>query len=194
MIRNVPRALRFGLPVLALVLGGACHTGDKGQPPPVYPSFTLALSPVILSVPAGGGGHVPVTLTRLGGFTGIVTLTLEGAPTGVAGSGTIAAGDQSGFLTLSIAPGVAPQALDTLAVKGQSGLAECSASLHLRIAAALPPDAIPADQVQGSGVQQHAGVVQNTAIAMEGVGTRTSRDASGTVEVRHGFNPAGNPF
>lgn len=63
-------------------IAAACSSGGTDNNNPG--TIALALSPNSLSVPAGGlASTVGATLTRGGGFTGTVNLTVTGAPTGV---------------------------------------------------------------------------------------------------------------
>ena len=167
-----------------------CHGGSGGTSSVPSPSFTLSVSPASLSIPAGGGGYATVTLTRIGGFDGTVTLALDGAPPGVTGSGTIAAGAGTGQLSLLVDPTMAPQSLDALRLKGTAGSLTQMIAFRLVVAPALPPGQIRADQVQASGGIQRAGNLENAAVAQEPVGAATSKDAGGTTEVRHGFDPS----
>jgi hypothetical protein len=48
--------------------------------------FTMSMSPTTLSVPVGASGNSTVTITRTGGFSGPVTLTATGLPSGVSAS------------------------------------------------------------------------------------------------------------
>lgn len=50
------------------------------------PSYTITSTPASLAVVAGQQGTTLLNITKAGGFTGNVTLSLEGAPTGVTGS------------------------------------------------------------------------------------------------------------
>lgn len=76
-------------------------------PPPV-PSIQVALVPNAVSAAPGGSASFTVNLTRAGGFTGAVTLTAEGLPTGVTiGNATIAAGATSAQMTVNVAAGTA---------------------------------------------------------------------------------------
>src|SRR3989442_10728371 len=71
---------------LVLVAGLAVVTGcgkDGGTGPAA--DYTLSLAPAALTLVQGANGTATVTITRTN-FTGAVTLSLGGAPTGVTGS------------------------------------------------------------------------------------------------------------
>jgi subtilisin family serine protease len=54
---------------------------------PATPNFTLSISPASQTVPAtGGSAAYTVTITRSGGFTAAVTLSVSGLPAGATGS------------------------------------------------------------------------------------------------------------
>lgn len=188
MERSVRSLLRILLPGSLLVFASACHSSHGSAP---VPSFTMSVSPAAVGIPAGGGGFVTVTIARTGGFADAVNLSLEGAPVGVLGNGTVAASAQTAQLSLLVAREVAPQSLEALRVKGSSGPLTQTGTFKLVIAAPLPPGQISADFVQASGGAQRAGPMENTGLAQEPVKAGTARDASGTVEVRHGFQPSG---
>ncbi|MGE0440515.1 MAG: hypothetical protein AB7L66_21485 [Gemmatimonadales bacterium] len=77
--------------VSLVVLSAGCGSGGTGPqppappppPPPPAPSIAMSLSLSGATVANGGLVPVTVTVTRAGGYTGAVTITVEGAPTGV---------------------------------------------------------------------------------------------------------------
>lgn len=180
-----PDRLLVAVTVLTLC---ACH-GSRGSAP--APTFSLSVAPAALSIPAGGGGFATVTIVRSNGFDEAVTLSLEGAPTGVLGSGALAANAQTAQLALLVAREVAPQSLDALRVKGTAASQNRTGTFRLVVAAPLPPGQISADLVQASGGVQRGGPLENTGLAQEPVKAGTAKDASGTLEVRHDFPPSG---
>ena len=187
------RWLWVGLQCLLFISVLGCHGGGgSGTTAPPPPSFTLALSPPNLSIPAGGGGYATVTVTRISGFAEAITLSLDGAPTGVVGKGTVAGSARTGQLALLVAPDVAPQSLDTLRVKGTSASLTQTAPFRLVVAPRLPVGQIPVDLVQASGGQQRLGGMENTVVALEPVVAKTSKDALGNTDLRHGFRPSGS--
>jgi hypothetical protein len=185
-----------GLPALRSLLAGfllaalcACHLGGSSAAPP--PSFSLAVTPAALTIPAGGGGYLTVTVTRSGGFSEAVSLALEGAPAGVQGTGGIAAGAQTGQVALLTAATLTPQSLDALLVRGRAGALSQSATFKLVIAAPLAAGELSPDRVQAAGAVQRAGTTENASVAMEPTAAATS--AGGNLQVQHGFRPTGSP-
>jgi len=72
------------------------------------PDYALSLSPTALTITQGATGTSTVTITRTN-FTGAVTLSLGGAPTG--GHGIVQPGSSHGdssTLTVSVGAAVAP--------------------------------------------------------------------------------------
>jgi hypothetical protein len=86
-----------------LVGCGSSSTTPEPEPPAQTPAITLAVT--------GGGGTVlqgetatyTATITRSGGFTGAVTVAVEGLPTGATATpATIAAGSTTGAITVTV--------------------------------------------------------------------------------------------
>ena len=171
-----------------------CYQDHEPRSPSASP--LIRVTPGNLSVPAGGGGFVTVMVDRypLNPDWQVLqmpfTLTLVGAPAGILGTGTLAAGALTGTLALSVDPSVAPQTLQGLKVVASSPNLTLQASLDLTIAPPLPPGQIRVDGVQASGGLQQAGAVTNTPLALEPVVARESTDSTGVETVRHGFYPA----
>lgn len=99
-------------------------------------SFTLSASPSPASVAQGTARAVTINVTRIGGFSGLVILAVEGAPAGL----TIAlnpsvVGAGSSTLTLTAAANLAVGNY-TLTIRGQSqGVASQSVSLPVQVTA-----------------------------------------------------------
>ena len=84
-------------------------------------SFTLETDGFANTLPPGNDIRIPITITRQGGFDGVVDFEILGAPDGLSGtfSPDPASGDQS-TLTVSVAQSVAAGEY-TLSVRGTSG-------------------------------------------------------------------------
>ncbi len=120
-------------------------------------SYTLGLAPSPISVEQGASGTVDVTLTRLN-FAEVVTLSIEGAPTGVTSQFSVnpVPGNAS-VLTITVGAAVTPGDY-SLTVRGTSAsLSDVTESLTLTVTEAVgfSLDAIAAITVQqgGSGVR-----------------------------------------
>ncbi len=111
------------------------HTGDVtlDVTPQVSQSFTLSASPSSRRIRRGRGTTYSISIARSGGFTGPVTLSLSGAPSGVTGSFSPnpAAGSSS---TLSISTSrSAARGTFTLTVGGVNGALSDSTTVSLQI-------------------------------------------------------------
>src|SRR3989442_1289369 len=90
--------LRCGLVLVAgLSLAVGCAK-DGGTGPAA--DYTLSLAPTALTIVQGATGTTTVTITRTN-FSGAVTLSLGGAPTGVTGSFSPSAPTAAPTLTVS---------------------------------------------------------------------------------------------
>jgi hypothetical protein len=125
---------------VALALGStlvlaAC--GGDDEPTPPTQSFTLSVAPTTLSIQAGQTGTITPTITRSGGFTGAVQVTVTGLPTGVTASDlNIASGATTGTITLTAAASAAAgNATLTVNATGQ-GVTAQTGTVALTITAA----------------------------------------------------------
>lgn len=134
----------------AAVVG--CGGGGGGKTPTeppggggggARPAIALSLSTNSLSLAEGGSGTVTVTISRSGGYTGSVSLTLEGAPAGVTGGfqpASLASGQTSSTLTIDAAAAAAA-GQGTLTVRASgAGVDAKTATLSLTVTAAAQPD------------------------------------------------------
>jgi hypothetical protein len=132
--------LRRATLLLAGLIAAACSSGgDGGTGPGPTPTIALFLASSSASVAQGGSAQVSATLTRGGGFTGTVALTVEGAPTGVTGAVsnvTTSGGTTTALVTVTVAAATAP-GLYTLTVRGTgAGVSAATASFALTVTAA----------------------------------------------------------
>jgi len=109
-------------------------------PPPAV-DFSLAINPASLSLTAGGAGQVvSLTAKAVNGFTGTVTVTYSGLPSGVTANPS----------SLSLSPGVsknvtltasnsAASGNSTVVFKGVSGGLSHTVNLALSVSTATPP-------------------------------------------------------
>jgi len=181
--------------VAALILPmAACSGGKRDGGSRSDGAFLVQASPAGLSIPAGGGGFVTVTTTRplphVLDYQGPLALSLDGAPAGVTGSGSIAADRSTGTLALQVDASVAPQVIQALRVKATGGGAVAEVTFALTIAPPLPPGQLRADLVQASGRAQQGGTLANTPVIQEPVAATPAADAAKVVAVRHGFDPS----
>jgi hypothetical protein len=117
--------------LVALLLTLAAHGSSS-------PNFTISLNPTSLTVQQGSSGTIRLTITPQGGFTGTVSLSLVGAPSGVTLSPTSVSVTGSSpvtrNLTVSVGSGVAPGTYN-LQVRATSGSLTKTAGLSLTVTA-----------------------------------------------------------
>jgi subtilisin family serine protease len=106
----------------------ACAAGGAG--------FSLDANPSRQAVSAGGGTSYTVTITPTGGFTGSVSLSVSGLPTGTAASFTPNPVDlrtgRSSTLSVTTSPATAPDQY-TLTLTGVSGSLSRSTTVRLQV-------------------------------------------------------------
>ena len=115
-------------------------------------AFSMQVVPPILIVEHGGTGSAPIVVTELGGFTGAVTLTSSGAPSGAVVSFTInpTTGATTAQVTVSSA---VPSGKYTITVTGTSGTAVNSTNIQLVVVGvSLPSNAFGFLLENGTGV------------------------------------------
>jgi len=179
--------------VLALIpLASACSGGNSGSTSNP-PNFSITANPTSLQIPAGGSGYAVVSVVRRDGFTGPVTLSVPGLPTGVGASGTIVGGETTGYLTVAVDEHVVPQSWSVLALDGSANSLTSTTPISLSISAPLPTSSLSVDLVAASGGRQTAGNVVNTAVFMEPVTHTTERNLSQSVDNQAGFLPDAVP-
>jgi len=77
---RIQRAGRSALVTAAVLCALSC--GDDEGPVGNAGSIQLAVSPATVAAPQGQTGTVTATLTRTGGYTGAVTISVDGLPAG----------------------------------------------------------------------------------------------------------------
>ena len=132
--RSVRMRRRTLTAVLALTL--ACSDYDNGPNPPADPgSIQIAASGSVTIAPAQNGS-VTVTLTRAGGFTGDVTLTVSGLPAGI--TATVTPPQLSGVTTtatinLAVGAAVAPGAHAVTVTATGQGITQANATFQITV-------------------------------------------------------------
>ncbi len=120
------------------------------------PDFTLAASPSSVTVTAGSSASYTATVSALNGFSGSVSLTANGLPSGATASFTPAAVSGSGSSTLAVSTSATtPAGTYTLTTMGTSGSLSHITSVTLMVNAQPVPDftlsASPASQTVTAG-------------------------------------------
>jgi Bacterial Ig-like domain len=107
---------------------------------PSTPDFSLTITPSSVAIKQGLSTALDVTLNRLNGFAGDVTVTLGNPPAGLsAASLVIPAGSSTGKLNLAASANAVTGSGSTT-VKGVSGALSHSANLSWTILSAVNPD------------------------------------------------------
>jgi len=104
------------------------------------PDFTLSAGPASQTVTAGNGTGYTATVAPINGFTGTVSLSVSGLPSGAAcNTASIAGGSGSATLSCSTTISTSPGTF-TLTVTGTSGSLSHSANVSLTVNPLPPPD------------------------------------------------------
>ncbi|HEY5516610.1 MAG TPA: hypothetical protein VIK12_10440 [Pengzhenrongella sp.] len=96
------------------------------------PDFSLSVSPLARSVSRGGTATYTVTITPANGFSGSVTLSLSGQPSGSTATFTLNPATGTSTLTIKTRPSTSRQTY-TLTIKGVSGSLSHSTSASLTV-------------------------------------------------------------
>ncbi|WP_263352726.1 chitobiase/beta-hexosaminidase C-terminal domain-containing protein [Acidicapsa acidisoli] len=119
---------------LATAPGYATSTVASGAYTITVPGFTLSASPSSVSVAEGNSATSAITVTDLGGFSGSVTLSAGGLPSGVTASFAAGSGAGTQVLTLAASTSAAVNSTPvTVTVTGISGPLSATASIALTI-------------------------------------------------------------
>ena len=96
--------------------------------------FSISVSPTTLTIARGSRASTTVTITALGGFTGTITLSISGVPSGTQTRFSTTTITNSGTSTLTVGPSsTAPTGTFTLTITGTSGTLVHSTTLTLVI-------------------------------------------------------------
>jgi len=108
---------------------------------PVVGDFSVTASPASQTVTAGNGTSYTATATASGGFTGVVTWSASGLPTGAGASFSPTTVTGSGSSTMSVTTSTStPAGTYTVTITGTSGSLVHSTTVTLVVNAAPTPD------------------------------------------------------
>jgi hypothetical protein len=160
---RIQRPARERIAVVAATLALAC--GGDGGPVGNPGSIQLAVNPTTLPIQQGGSGTVTASLTRGGGFTGVVALAVTGLPTGI--TSTITPGQLSGTITTATVnvtadATVAAQTYSATVAATAQGVGQATATYQVIVTA--PPDY--SLSVVPSAVTIAAGASGNATVAI----------------------------
>lgn len=184
-------ALGPGLVVVLAGCGGPAAPAIPGPLPNPH-DFTLALSATQVTLTAGAATQLDVTVTRDAGFTDPVTLSLNGAPTGLTATFTPdGANPDLDHVTLQAAAAVVP--LDyAIAISGAAGIEQEDAPFTATV-----QDPV-SFQVQGRVVDLFRHAIANATVTIAGASATSAADGSFSIPgVQRPYNavvtfPAGN--
>ena len=100
--------------------------------------FTLAPSASSLSVKQGSSGTDTITVTETGGFTGSVTFTATGMPSGVTASFNPASSTSASVLTLTASSTATTGGPVTVTITGTSGTTKATTTIALTVVPSAP--------------------------------------------------------
>jgi uncharacterized repeat protein (TIGR03803 family) len=161
------------------------------------PNFSLSASPNSLTIPQGSNGTSTITVNPLDGFTGSVSLSASGLPSGVTAEFNPTSTMTTSVLTLT-ASATAQTGTATMTITGTSGSLSATATIMLTVT--LPEQTIYSFCAQTNctdGSQPYAGLVQGTDGklygttvygAASGAGTVFNITTNGTLKTFHSFN------
>ncbi|MEZ4589281.1 MAG: hypothetical protein R2909_23140 [Gemmatimonadales bacterium] len=124
---------------LAAGLVAACGKSEGGTGPGDNPAISISISKTSLTIQQGGSDDLVATITRSGGFSGVVNISTEGAPAGVtaaASNVTTNNGTTTGTITVAVGAAVAPGTYNLTVRASGSGVDPKTVSLTLTVTAA----------------------------------------------------------
>jgi len=156
---------------------------------PSTPSFTLSTTPATVSAQVGTSATATVQVTAQNGFSGKVTLSATGLPSGVTATfGALSSGGAS-TLTLSVSSAVAPNTY-TLSIQGVSGTLTSSVGLSLQVTG-LPGYSLKASATAVAVAPGGTGADSITVVPVNGFNAAVSLTISGLpAGVTAAFSPA----
>jgi polygalacturonase len=156
------------------------------------PDFTIAAAPSSQTVTQGSGTSYTATISALSGFTGAVTLSVSGLPSGATGSFNPTSVTGSGNSTLSVSTAsTTPAGTYTLTVTGTSGSLAHSTTATLVVSTTPAPDFTIAATPSSQTVTVGNGTTYTTTIgALNGFASTVSLSVSGLPSgATASFNP-----
>jgi hypothetical protein len=110
-------------------------------PPPSGPDFSITASPASQTVTAGAGTSYTATVAASGGFTGAVSFSVSGLPSGASATFNPTSVTGSGSSTMSVTTSAStPAGTYTLTITGTSGALSHSTTVKLVVNLVNPPD------------------------------------------------------
>lgn len=175
------RQLVWGLSAVAMLV--ACSGGDTGTPPTTNPGITLSASASSGTVARGASSTTSLTLTRVDGYAGSVTLSADGVPSGVTVSfapQSLTGTTLSSVATITVGATAAPSASTIMFKASGTGVAEKMVSYSLTVPApgiTVSAGSAPISAIQGTSatvpitITRTNGATSAVTLAVEGLPT-----------------------
>jgi hypothetical protein len=158
----------------------------------VNPDFSLSASPSSLTVTQGNSGNSTITVNSVGGFTGSVTLSASGLPSGVTASFGTNPTTSTSVVTLS-ASSTATTGTATVTITGTSGSLTHTTTISLTVNAPAQPDfslsASPASLTVKQGTSGSSTVTVTPSNGFTGSVTLSTSALPSGVTASFGTNP-----
>jgi hypothetical protein len=161
-------------------------------PAQASPNFSLSASPSNLAVNQGSSGNSTITVTDSGGFTGSVTLSASGLPSGVTASFGTNPTTSTSVVTLS-ASSSATTGTATVTITGTSGSLTHTATISLTVNAPATPDfslsASPSSLTVKQGTSGSSTITVSDSGGFTGAVTLSTSALPSGVTAAFGTNP-----
>jgi subtilase family serine protease len=156
------------------------------------PGFSLSASPASLSIAQGGSGSSTITSTVTGGFSGTISLTASGQPTGVTVTFTPTSITGAGTSSMSITVASTTVAgTYPITVTGTSGSTVETTTVSLTVTGTSPNFTISASPTSITIARSSSGSVTITTTISGGFNSAISLSASGEGSAQHvTFSPS----
>ena len=171
--------------------GSLSHTATLSLTVSVPPNFSLSASPSSLTVAQGFSGSSTINVAPLNGFTGSVSLSASGLPSGVTASFNPASATTTSSLTLTAAASAAT-GTSTITITGISGSLSHTTTVSITVSATAAPDySLSASPSSLTIAQGSTGSSAITVAPQNGFNGSVTLSASGLPSgVTASFNPA----
>lgn len=156
------------------------------------PDYSLSASPSSLSITQGNSGNSTITVTPINGFTGSVSLSASGLPTGVTATFGTNPTTSTSVLTLS-ASSTATTGTTTVTVTGTSGTTSHTTTISLTVNAPAQPNfslsASPASLTVKQGTNGSSTITVTPTNGFTGSVTLSASGLPSGVTASFGTNP-----
>jgi hypothetical protein len=161
-------------------------------PAQTTPNFTLSASPTSLSVTQGTSGNSTITVTPSGGFTGSVTLSASGLPSGVTASFGTNPTTSTSVVTFT-ASSTATTGTSTVTITGINGTLTHTTSVSLTVNATATPNfslsASPSSLTVKQGTSGNSTITDTASGGFTGSVTLSASGLPSGVTASFGTNP-----